>query len=262
MKKYSINQMSKLFNISTQTIRFYERKGLLHPSRNHDNNYREYDAKDIHELYYVLKYNRLGMKIADFSNHKDILNKTSVEDLKNLISIQKKEIQIKSAICSYIEDSISEEDEYWENPITKKEIHNFTLYSMNLDKCLTEKYSEEWKKLIPIASIMSSRTISQNTIQFGDFYYVLREKYFQIIQEQVNIDLNTLDKIYIHSGIQIIIQTNEEINDSKLIHEYTNLQNQYHTLMDTFYMIPLLSVYTDDDGNNFNLVKVIFPLAE
>lgn len=262
MEKYSINQMSKLFNISTQAIRFYERKGLLHPTRNPNNNYREYDAKDIHKLYYVLKYNRLGMKIADFSNHKDILNKTSVEDLKNLISTQKKEIQRKTAICSYIEDAISEEDEYWKNPITKKEIHNLTLYSMNLDKCLKEQYSEEWKKLIPIASIMSSRTISENTIQFGDFYYVLRERYFQMIQEQVDIDLNTLDKIHIHKGIQIIIQSREKMDNTKLIHEYNNLQNQYHTLMNTFYMIPLLSVYKDDNGNNFNLVKVIFPLSE
>ena len=47
METYKISQIAKLLGLSSDTIRFYEKKGLVHPSENPDNQYREYDLDNI-----------------------------------------------------------------------------------------------------------------------------------------------------------------------------------------------------------------------
>ena len=43
----NINELERLTGITRQNIRFYEKKGLLHPMRNSENNYREYSQEDL-----------------------------------------------------------------------------------------------------------------------------------------------------------------------------------------------------------------------
>ena len=46
----SIKEAEALTGITKQNIRFYEKKGLLHPHRNLENDYREYTDEDIETL--------------------------------------------------------------------------------------------------------------------------------------------------------------------------------------------------------------------
>ena len=47
METYKISQIAKLLGLSSDTIRFYEKKGLVHPSVNPDNQNRESDLDNI-----------------------------------------------------------------------------------------------------------------------------------------------------------------------------------------------------------------------
>jgi len=49
---YSIREVAELFNITTNKIRFYEKKGLLKPLRHND--YRKFDNEDILQKVYEL----------------------------------------------------------------------------------------------------------------------------------------------------------------------------------------------------------------
>ena len=84
--KYSVKDIADLLNISVQTVHFYEKKGLIHPLRNPENNYREYSFNDLSKLYYSIKYNRLGLQLNEFpnpNNSNDITSdNTSISDLK------------------------------------------------------------------------------------------------------------------------------------------------------------------------------------
>jgi DNA-binding transcriptional MerR regulator len=53
--KYSIKEVAELFNITTNKIRFYEKKGLITAARDEKNNYRYYTEKDLIKLQYVRK---------------------------------------------------------------------------------------------------------------------------------------------------------------------------------------------------------------
>lgn len=46
----NINELEKRTSITKQNIRFYEKRGLLNPSRNTVNNYREYTEADVEIL--------------------------------------------------------------------------------------------------------------------------------------------------------------------------------------------------------------------
>ena len=66
---YTIGQLAKLAGISTKTLRVYERKGLLMPQRNEDNDYRLYGEEAVKTLEKIqlMKYLDFSLdQIADF----------------------------------------------------------------------------------------------------------------------------------------------------------------------------------------------------
>ncbi|RBQ29335.1 heat shock protein transcriptional repressor HspR [Aliarcobacter vitoriensis] len=88
---YLISAVAEILNIHPQTLRQYEREGLIKPSRT-NGKIRLYSQKDINHIKYVLTLTReLGVNIAGV----DIilqLNK-KIEDLENEVEIYKNKIQ-------------------------------------------------------------------------------------------------------------------------------------------------------------------------
>ncbi|WP_459195850.1 MerR family transcriptional regulator [Wukongibacter baidiensis] len=67
-KRYLINEVAKQFNISTNKLRFYEKKGMIQPKRDDENNYRYYTESDLIKLQAILLYRLLNMPIKDIKN--------------------------------------------------------------------------------------------------------------------------------------------------------------------------------------------------
>ena len=70
METYKISQIAKLLGLSSDTIRFYEKKGLVHPSVNPDNLYREYDLDNILELLDIIYYRHLDISCLLYTSTK------------------------------------------------------------------------------------------------------------------------------------------------------------------------------------------------
>lgn len=64
-KQYSIRELAEEFDVTTRTIRFYEEKGLLMPSRQGQN--RVFDAADRTRLRLILRGKRLGLTLEESS---------------------------------------------------------------------------------------------------------------------------------------------------------------------------------------------------
>lgn len=62
-EKYNIKEVAKLFNITTNKIRYYEKQELINPIRDEENDYRIYREKDIMQLQAVLLYRSIGLSI-------------------------------------------------------------------------------------------------------------------------------------------------------------------------------------------------------
>ncbi len=63
---YTISQLAEAFEVSTRTIRFYEEKGLLSPSRSAGNQ-RIYSKRDRARLKLILRGKRFGYPLDDIA---------------------------------------------------------------------------------------------------------------------------------------------------------------------------------------------------
>ncbi len=95
----NINEVEKLTGISKQNIRFYESKGLLKPSRNKINSYREYSEEDIKVLNIIKLFRLLDFSIEQI----ELMQKTgeicNVEEHINLLKEQIKNYEGSISIC-------------------------------------------------------------------------------------------------------------------------------------------------------------------
>lgn len=67
-EEYTISEIAQMFNITTNKIRFYEKKGLLVPLRQSDNKYRKFNEEDIVRLQSILLYRSIGLSIDSIQN--------------------------------------------------------------------------------------------------------------------------------------------------------------------------------------------------
>lgn len=60
-----IGALARQSGISIQTIRFYERQGLLLPAHRRESGYREYDARDVRRLRFVRQAKQMGFSLKE-----------------------------------------------------------------------------------------------------------------------------------------------------------------------------------------------------
>lgn len=61
----NINELERHTGVSKQNIRFYEKKGLIHPQRNTANNYREYTQEDLTTLKTIKLLRKLDFPLEE-----------------------------------------------------------------------------------------------------------------------------------------------------------------------------------------------------
>ena len=79
-KTYSIKEVSEIFNITTNKVRFYEKKELINPKRDYENDYRYFTEDDLIKLQTILMYRELDLPIE---NIKDIFTDESKDNILN-----------------------------------------------------------------------------------------------------------------------------------------------------------------------------------
>lgn len=78
---YKISEISKLYNIGPDSLRYYERLGILNPKRD-KNQYRMYSLKDIYKLNLIRDLRNLNFSMAQI---KDYLDHQTVENTLNVL---------------------------------------------------------------------------------------------------------------------------------------------------------------------------------
>ncbi len=88
---YSISQISKLMNLSPQTLRFYEAEGLIHPKKA-ANGYRQYTMENIREIQDIIYYRNVDMSLEEI---RTIFFHTDLSAWENILKEKIKEEQEK-----------------------------------------------------------------------------------------------------------------------------------------------------------------------
>ncbi|MBQ5813182.1 MAG: MerR family transcriptional regulator [Clostridia bacterium] len=94
--RYKIGDVAKILGISTDLIRYYEKKGVVSPEKGQHNSYRYYDTWDINFLIDCLWYKNFGFSIDEIA----VIESESTYD--SLIDgIEKKSAEIAEAAKRY-----------------------------------------------------------------------------------------------------------------------------------------------------------------
>lgn len=97
MKLYRIGQLSKLFDISVDTLRHYEKLGILKPEIVKESGYRYYSNRQIWKLATVRRLRAIDVsleEIAEYMNHRSLTNSFKFGEAQ-LVRIQNKIQELK-----------------------------------------------------------------------------------------------------------------------------------------------------------------------
>ena len=108
---YRINEIAKLYSISTDSLRYYEKLGLLKPKRE-ENGYRLYSLSDIYKITVIR-----DLRALDFSMDqiKDYLSHQSVEHTARMFLEEMEQIKEKLLYLQNAELSIKKRIEKFES---------------------------------------------------------------------------------------------------------------------------------------------------
>ncbi|MEF9953593.1 MAG: MerR family transcriptional regulator, partial [Clostridium sp.] len=95
--KYTIGQFSEKVEISTYTLRFYEKVGLLPLVKRNDKGIRIFDKDDIFWIETIKCLRETGMKISDIKHIVDLSleGDYTKEERKNLLLEHRKKIDLE-----------------------------------------------------------------------------------------------------------------------------------------------------------------------
>ncbi|MDR2179043.1 MAG: MerR family transcriptional regulator [Synergistaceae bacterium] len=123
--RYTIGELARISGISTKTLRFYDRKGLLKPSeRDEKNNYRYYSEQQVVDAVMIREMKRRGFSMTE---QKSLLRTSDLHRLQDALASKISDIQqeidkfngqmncirhtlslVQEAIAVYQEEAISQ----------------------------------------------------------------------------------------------------------------------------------------------------------
>lgn len=87
---YTAKDVCKIYNINRETLRYYEKEGLINPHVDERNHYRYYDEWDINYIGECRKYRSMGFTIKEI---KEVLTKDNLEDFIAKMECKQKDIE-------------------------------------------------------------------------------------------------------------------------------------------------------------------------
>jgi len=88
---YTIGRIAAQVGISADTLRYYEKEGLLQPAKKSDAGYRLYDADAVRRLHFIKHAQHCGFSLAEIRELLTLKNSDAAccRDVRN-VAIQKK----------------------------------------------------------------------------------------------------------------------------------------------------------------------------
>ena len=192
----NIAEVEKLTGMSKQTIRFYEKEGLVSPKRNQENQYREYDENDIKQLKLIYVLRKTGLSVEDISrvlkdeiSMRDAINARRAEIVK-----ERKERDKLLDFC----DSLKMQSKEWIDvdkyvSIIQQEEKQGNKFAELLEE-YKQVYRGEWKKqfsFIPDQMITTSREFTEELL-----------KYAKLHNEDITITKESMYPEFILNGVE------------------------------------------------------------
>lgn len=106
---YRIGELAALCEIKADTLRFYEKHGLLAPSSRSDSGYRLYSEQDKARLRFIIRAKAVGFTLNEITDLLSIeLDKSNraCADVKGMVDIKLEHVQLKIQELNHFANSL------------------------------------------------------------------------------------------------------------------------------------------------------------
>lgn len=101
--RWAIGEVAQLFDISTDTLRYYEKAGLLTAHKDKSNGYRYYSYNDIVLLMDILLLRNMELPVADI---RQVITQMDIGDIENLLYENERLIEARIAVLKKLKKMI------------------------------------------------------------------------------------------------------------------------------------------------------------
>ena len=108
MNKLSIGQVAKKLGIGIETIRFYERKGLIEEPPRKESGYRQYDETAVAKLAFIQQAKTLGFSLNEIGDLLSLREKpgTTSREIKHMAEARLRDIENKINMLKRMRQSL------------------------------------------------------------------------------------------------------------------------------------------------------------
>lgn len=258
--KLSIGEVSKIFKISKDTLRYYDKIDILKPEINENNKYRFYDLKDLEQLGLIIGIKSLGVSLLDIKN---TIEGGDINRYIDLIQTQKVLIENKQKELEKLKCSLSNSEGILKQVLNFKNEYDFK--NLNLTKKDYTLYGIDIKNILTSKNNNSdiNTEIEKNIIYLKDtpslYYFNINKN--QAIEEESNLIFfkeNEKIKLYIenHRSIEVNQIFQKNISGNFINVNFYGSSNQIEK-----YMIDL-NKHFNSNKSSYALIKYDFYLPQ
>lgn len=257
--KLSIGQVSKIFDISKDTLRYYDKIGILKPQVNESNGYRYYYFKDLEKLGLVIGIKYLGISLEDIKN---TIESEDIHEYKKLVLTQEGLINKKILELKALQEDVSKRKK-----TLNKIIDSNNEYDFSKLKITYENYDIYG---IEMRSILNLDTNNKDEVSLGrELANLNEEDYIYIYNIIENKEVDDNEEIVFISGKDKIINLLKKYEDRSDIEVFRRSVNGKHvsasfygTINEIEDYIILMNEYFKCEKNNIAYVIYEFYLPK
>lgn len=178
-EKFLIGELANLFNITKDTLRYYDKLDILKPETDEQNKYRYYDLRSIFKLSRVLFFKNIGVSLNEIKTY---MEKKNSDNLLNLLKRKNEEVDDKINQLMNLKNRITTKLMLLEN------------YENDLNKIRIVNIKERHGIFLDITSSQNAYEVKEAFKNSGDFL----KKSSWLVEGQV---YTSLSKSHMDQGI-------------------------------------------------------------
>ena len=227
-RHFSIGEVSKLHNVSVQTLRHYDKIGLLKPAFvNETSKYRYYSMKHFIMLDFIKQCKAMGLTLEEIKEL--VSHHTSIDAIletlskqKDMIAMKIQELQSIQSHIEVLEDKIQTVLNEGINQVVVKSCEERHFIKYNNTRRFTEEF--EIKLIKTLGEMEKEYGISHKELAFAISYKKLEEeKKFtydhMMISCGANCEINEQEEVILPKGDYLTINFDDDFKDTSLYYE-------------------------------------------
>ncbi|MFT4104221.1 MAG: MerR family transcriptional regulator [Lacrimispora sp.] len=254
MKKYSIGEVSDRIGLSRDTLRFYEKKGIIHPKKE-KNGYRTYTYEDILKLLKIRFYRRLDFSIEDIEQ---ILYKSSISSHRTMVREKIKEEKQMAEKHRQALLHLNELQKLYQD--VEQSLNCFGLRPLPLSYVMTDSSLINELEISDLCCPYREYRLSKDSAEQTGEYFLFSED--KAAAMKIKQKLSGSPTVYHEKCAYTILELKSPVPGTpELLKAAEWAKSQGHSLLGSAYSGSLLSCAADDEkGESLHYIELYLPV--